>query len=71
MANNFTSQFQQIRTKMHDFENQLLANQPEFERQAINLYKKNPNQALKLLTGYSADNTEKVIKMTKIFLDQN
>jgi dipeptidase len=71
LANNFTSQFQQIRKKMHDFENQLIANQSEFERQAINLYKKNPNQALKLLTGYSADSTEKVIEMTKTFLDQN
>ncbi len=51
-----------IQLKQKEFEDNFILNQPEFEKQILEIYSTNPGKAIEVLTQYSNENAEKVVK---------
>jgi dipeptidase len=54
-----------LRKVRDPLEGSFFKNQPSIEARALELYKKNPKKAKKLLTGYTKSCMEKTVKMYK------
>jgi dipeptidase len=51
-----------IETVWREIEDKAISNQENFEKKALKLYKKDPNKAQKLLTGYCIDMAEQAVR---------